>query len=289
MTEAIVVQQAKTAGFVNSGYNRKNQARIAQEEKELEALTKQASPASEDDDTQAPDSKEDKPLSREEESFKKRYGDLRRHAQEKEREWQEKLDALEARVSNPSTRLPTSDEDLEAWISKHPDVAAIVQTMAAKEAEKRLKGTEDKLRQIDEDRHEITRKQAEQAIRDAHSDFDTIKESDDFHDWAEDQPKWVQDAIYENADDPRSVVRVIDLYKSDKGLTKSAKKQQDRDAVSLVKAKTKVALENDSGDMTYSESQVNKMTDKEYEKHQDKIMEAMRTNKFRYDLSGAAR
>lgn len=286
MTETVVTQQVKSAGFVNSGYNRKNQARIAQEEKELEDLTKQKS---EVEDAPPLETKEDKPLSREEESFKKRYGDLRRHAQEKEREWQEKFDSLEARIANPSAVLPTSDEDLEAWISKNPDVAAIVQTMAAKEAEKRLKGTEDKLRQIDEDRHEITRKQAEQTIRDAHSDFDTIKESDDFHDWAEDQPKWVQDAIYENADDPRSVVRVIDLYKVDKGLTKSAKKQQDRDAVSLVKAKTKVALENDSGEVTYSESQINKMSDKDYEKHQDKIMEAMRTGKFRYDLSGAAR
>lgn len=286
MTETVVTQQVKSAGFVNSGYNRKNQARIAQEEKELEDLTKQKS---EVEDAPPLETKEDKPLSREEESFKKRYGDLRRHAQEKEREWQEKFDSLEARIANPSAVLPTSDEDLEAWISKNPDVAAIVQTMAAKEAKKRLKGTEDKLRQIDEDRHEITRKQAEQTIRDAHSDFDTIKESDDFHDWAEDQPKWVQDAIYENADDPRSVVRVIDLYKVDKGLTKSAKKQQDRDAVSLVKAKTKVALENDSGEVTYSESQINKMSDKDYEKHQDKIMEAMRTGKFRYDLSGAAR
>lgn len=286
MTETVVTQQVKSAGFVNSGYNRKNQARIAQEEKELEDLTKQKS---EVEDAPPLETKEDKPLSREEESFKKRYGDLRRHTQEKEREWQEKFDSLEARVANPSAVLPTSDEDLEAWISKNPDVAAIVQTMAAKEAEKRLKGTEDKLRQIDEDRHEITRKQAEQTIRDAHSDFDAIKESDDFHDWAEDQPKWVQDAIYENADDPRSVVRVIDLYKVDKGLTKSAKKQQDRDAVSLVKAKTKVALENDSGEVTYSESQINKMSDKDYEKHQDKIMEAMRTGKFRYDLSGAAR
>lgn len=286
MTETVVTQQVKSAGFVNSGYNRKNQARIAQEEKELEDLTKQKS---EVEDAPPLETKEDKPLSREEESFKKRYGDLRRHTQEKEREWQEKFDSLEARIANPSAVLPTSDEDLEAWISKNPDVAAIVQTMAAKEAEKRLKGTEDKLRQIDEDRHEITRKQAEQTIRDAHSDFDTIKESDDFHDWAEDQPKWVQDAIYENADDPRSVVRVIDLYKVDKGLTKSAKKQQDRDAVSLVKAKTKVALENDSGEVTYSESQINKMSDKDYEKHQDKIMEAMRTGKFRYDLSGAAR
>ncbi len=37
------------------------------------------------------------------------------------------------------------------------------------------------------------------------------------------------------------------------------------------------------------ESQVDKMSDKEYAKNQEAIMEAMRTGKFVYDLSGAAR
>lgn len=278
----------KPAGFVDSNYNRKNRERIEQQEKELEDLL--AGKAPEEDDQQVEDKKEDtKSVSREEESFKKRYGDLRRYSQEKEREWQEKFDALEAKLSNPTTAMPTSDEDLEAWINTNPDVARIVQTLVAKEAEKRIKGTEDKIRKIDEDRYELTRQKAEQAIRDAHSDFDSIKESDDFHDWADDQPKWVQDAIYENADDPRSVIRVIDLYKVDKGLTKNAKKQQDRDAVSLVRSKSRPNLDDDSGEVAYSESKVAKMSDKEYEKHQDKIMEAMRTNKFKYDLSGGAR
>ena len=66
--------------------------------------------------------------------------------------------------------------------------------------------------------------QQKQKIRETHPDFDTLRKADEFHDWAEAQPKWVQDAIYENADDPASVVRVIDLYKVDKGLTKTAKK-----------------------------------------------------------------
>ena len=38
-------------------------------------------------------------------------------------------------------------------------------------------------------------------------------QSDEFHDWVDEQPKWVQDALYENSDDPASVIRVIDLYK----------------------------------------------------------------------------
>ena len=33
-----------------------------------------------------------------------------------------------------------------------------------------------------------------------HPDFDEIRDGDEFHEWAEDQPKWVQDALYENDD-----------------------------------------------------------------------------------------
>lgn len=276
-----------TAKLVDSSYTRKNRERIAQEEKELEDLMAGKPPTEDKQEEDSP--KEEKTLSREEESFKKRYGDLRRYSQEKEKEWQEKFASLEARLSNTSMVPPTSEEDLEAWISKNPDVASIVQAMAAKEAEKRIKGTEEKLRKIDEDRFELNRKKAEQTIREAHSDFDAIKESDDFHDWADDQPKWVQDAIYENADDARSVIRVIDLYKVDKGLTATAKKQEAREAASLVKAKNKTSLDKETGDFTFSESKVARMSDKEYEANQDKILEAMRTGKFNYDLSGAAR
>ena len=45
-------------------------------------------------------------LTREEKSFKKRYGDLRRHMAEKEKEWKEKLEAAK---SDTSVRPPKSD------------------------------------------------------------------------------------------------------------------------------------------------------------------------------------
>ena len=50
-----------------------------------------------------------------------------------------------------------------------------------------------------------------------HPDFIEIRQDDTFHNWAKDQPKWVQDAL-ENVDDAKSVARVIDLYKIDKVL-----------------------------------------------------------------------
>ena len=83
---------------------------------------------------------------------------------------------------------------------------------------------ESRLSELDKVQSEAERKKAEAAIMETNPDFHKLKASDEVHDWAEEQPKWVQDAIYENADDPASVVGGIDLNKYDKGSTKTAKK-----------------------------------------------------------------
>lgn len=287
------VEKVKVAGFVDTGYSRKNQARIKAEEEELERLMRGETQEEEVEENKEPpkkekaEIKEEPVLSKEEESFKKRYGDLRRHLQQKEKEWEERLKQLEEGTT--SFVPPKSPEEVEAWLQQHPDVGAIVQALAAKEADKRFGQAEARLQELDNERFEIQRQKAEAAILKAHPDFDEIKESDDFHDWADEQPKWVQDAVYENADDPRSVIRVLDLYKVDKGMTKTAKKQADREAASMVKKSTKPAVEEDESSSYFTESQVAKMSLEEYEKNQNKILEAQRTGKFKYDLSGGAR
>lgn len=290
------VEREKIAGFVDSGYNRKNQERIAREEAELEELIRlqRGDAPKEEDEPKAQETAkepEDENLSGEEKSFKKRYGDLRRHMSEKEKEWQKKFEQLEARLNNTSAIVPpSSDEDLEAWVAKYPDVASVVKALADKAANERFKGADEELEELKSMRIEAKKEKAEAQIRKKHSDFDEIKVADEFHDWAEEQPKWIQDAIYENLEDPLALIRAIDLYKADKGLTTSAKKQKEKEAAgSIINKSSRVVVESDEGSFTFSESQVNKMSDKEYEKNEDKIMEAMRSGKFLYDMSGGAR
>jgi hypothetical protein len=118
-----------------------------------------------------------------------------------------------------------------------------------------------------------------------HPDFSDIREDNAFHDWAEEQPKWVQDALYENTDDARSVARVIDLYKQDKGIAKLKVKNDDKAAASSVSTRRGAAAEPDQSSNYLTESAVNKMSSKEYDKRQEEILEAMRTGKFIYDMS----
>ena len=242
----------------------------------------------EEKQTESEEEKEesDEGLSREEKSFKKRYGDLRRHMAEKEKEWKE---SLEDHNNTVSLRAPTSDEDIEAWAEKYPDVAAIVETIASKKADEKFAVAEERLREFDEAAYEAERTKAEITIRKSHADFDELRDSDKFHDWVESQPKWVRDALYENSDDAASVVRVIDLYKVDNGMTIAAKKKASRDAAKTVSKRSTPAVDSEGSASMIKESEVAKMSDKDFEENYDKIQKAMSSGKFIYDVSGKAR
>lgn len=315
MAQLDTVKTPKTAGYIDRGYNyAKKKMLLEQEEKEIarleaqqrgETLEEEESDSEgaeatqvqetsraqqEEADSEAEAQEDDSSLDPEEKSFKKRYGDLRRHMQQKEKEWQDRLEALEGRAKTQNIIPPKSDEDIEKWAKKYPDVAGIVETIAAKKAQELFKTAESRLAEFDKVQSEATRTRAENQIRDSHPDFDKLRASDEFHDWADAQPKWVQDALYENADDPASVVRVIDLYKVDKGLNPAAKKQTAKDAASVVSRKTsKANIDPDDSSNYIKESQVAKMSADEFEKRSDEINQAIRSGKFVYDISGRAR
>jgi len=296
MPELAEVETPKTAGFVDRGYNHeKRKLRMEEEAKEIAELEAQQRGESEEPEEAEETTKEaeadteakEETLSAEEKSFKKRYGDLRRHMQQKEKEWDEKFESLQS--SKASVIPPKSDEDIEAWATKYPDVAGIVETIATKKAQEMFSKADTRLKELDEAHSEANRVKSENKIRESHSDFDKLREADEFHDWADEQPKWVKDALYENADDPDSVVRVIDLYKIDKGLTIKDKKANKKAAALPVTRRSKTQVDVADANEMIRESDVAKMSDKEFEERADEINKAMRNGKFVYDVSGNAR
>jgi hypothetical protein len=184
---------------------------------------------------------------------------------------------------------PKSDEDIEEWSREYPDVAGIVETIAAKKAQEMFERANTRIKELDEAQAEAERVKAENEIRKSHSDFDDLRGSDEFHDWAEEQPKWVRDALYENSDDPASVIRVIDLYKSDKGLTNEAKKAKTKAAAKTVTKRSRTEVDLADANGMIRESEVAKMSDKEFEERSNEINAAMRSGKFVYDVTGSAR
>ena len=211
------MQPQKKVAFANRKYTNEEKRKV--EEEELEQMLKEQRGESEEPEEVEPDGAEEK-------TFKKRYSDLRRHQQKQAEEFRQEIDNLKRQLTDAAKKeikLPKSDEDIETWAKEYPDVAAIVETIAMKKASEQASALEERIKAIDEMQVSATKEKAEAELMQLHPDFDDIRDSDEFHEWAEAQPKWVQDALYENDNDARSAARAIDLYKADMGIGKKKK------------------------------------------------------------------
>ena len=267
--------------------------RIKKDEEELQQLLKEQTGDEEQEENKDSIEEKEEPKNAEERTFKKRYGDLRRHSQEKEKEYQKRLKDLESQLDNAAKKemkLPKSDEDLEAWAKEYPDVAKIVETIAMKKAREQSEQLEKKIQQIDEMNMSVVKERAEVELLKLHPDFDEIRDSDDFHEWAEQQPKWIQDALYENENDARAAGRAIDLYKADRNIGKKDTSKDDKSAAKAINTKSKkTEVDVTETSKKIRESDVQRMSADQYEKNADMIMEAIRSGNFLYDISGSAR
>lgn len=263
----------------------KNDARLVREDQELEELE---SKKVEDTKEEA----EEKELSFEEETFKKRYGDLRRYNQQLVSEKDNRIKELEQQLSSMSTgpQFPKTKEELDGWKSKYPDVFGHIQTMILQnnqELDTKYKKGLEQVKQIED---QINRDKAIAALNRLHPDFfNKILPDPKFKEWAEAQPAWMIDSL--NGWDAIAAGRVIDLYKADMGLYTKEKQKVDskREAAENVTRKVSSGPDMSSDRPKYKESQIEKMSAREYERLEDDIMEAFRTGRIEYDVTGAAR
>ena len=279
------MQSEKKVAFATRKYS--NADKRKQEEAELEQMLKEQR-----GETEEPITEEPEPASAEEKTFKKRYSDLRRHQQQQAEDFKKELAELRSQLDSATKKemkLPKSDEDIEEWAKNYPDVAAIVETIAMKKASEQSSALEERIKAIDELQLSATKEKAEAELMRLHPDFDIIRDSDEFHEWADNQPKWVQDALYENDNDARSAARAIDLYKADMGISKK-KPKSDKEAAKSVSTRNSRSKPQENEEASYlKESEVQRMSAQEYENRSDEIMEAIRSGKFIYDVSGNAR
>jgi len=287
MSEVDTVQVEEKKAFISRPYS--NSERIKKDEEELEEMLRvQKGEVSEEEQEQ-----EAEPTTAEERSFKKRYGDLRRHTQKQQEDLQSQISELKEQLTSATKKemkLPKTDDEIDVWMSKYPDVAAIVETIAIKKAREQSTELEERVTKINKMQEDAERQKAETVLLQLHPDFDEIRQDDDFHTWAEEQPRWIQQALYDNDNDAQAAARAIDLYKADRGISTKKKSKRSSNAAEMVDTRAtrnRPTAEDTSG--VIKESDVQKMSATQYEKNQDNIMEAIRSGKFVYDLSGSAR
>ena len=213
--------------------------------------------------------------------YKKRYDDLKSHYDSKLDEFkareQELLD--EAAKNRPNYVAPKSPEDLEKFREQYPDVYEVVETVAHMQSSEKTKTLEEKLATLQEREADISRKEAEKRLRSNHPDFDDLRNSDDFHGWAKEQPKSIQDWIYSNTDDADLASRALDLFKKDIGIDTSSEakkpssKRSRKSAADMVSTKT-TAVEPKQ-EKIWTEREIAAMSIHEFDKFEDEIGQAI--------------
>ena len=115
-----------------------------------------------------------------------------------------------------------------------------------------------------------------------HPDFEDIRNSDDFHGWAKEQPKSIQDWIYNNADDADLASRALDLFKKDFGIEptkiKSSSKQTRKSAADMVSTKTTSVEPKQQ--KVWSEREIAAMSVAEFDKYEQEISDAMQEGRI---------
>ena len=223
------------------------------------------------------ESKKDEPYKRPD--YKKRYDDLKKHYDSKLNEFKSREQELleEAASNRPAYKAPKSPEELEKFRTDYPDVYDVVETVAHMESETKAKVLEERLSKLQERETELIRESAEKRLMDKHPDFEDIRNSDDFHDWAKEQPKSIQDWIYKNADDADLASRAIDLFKKDIGMdlpkTKSSSTKPTKGSAADM-VSTKTTSVDPQQERVWSEKEIAAMSMAEYDKYENAISEA---------------
>ena len=245
-------------------YFDKPKAKAKQPEQEVEQEVQQESP-------------KDQPYKRPD--YKKRYDDLKKHYDSKLNEFKSREQELldKAAENRPNYVAPKSPEELEKFKEEYPDVYEVVETVSHLQAEEKSKDLQEKLERLQEREKELVRKDAEKRLMDKHPDFEDIRNSDDFHGWAKEQPKSIQDWIYKNADDADLASRALDLFKRDIGMDsapkKSDSKQSKKSAADMVSTKT-TAVEPKQQKI-WTEKEIANMSMDEFDKYEEEISQAM--------------
>jgi hypothetical protein len=216
--------------------------------------------------------------------YKKRYDDLKKHYDSKLNEFKSREQELieEATSNRTEYKAPKSEEELEEFKNNYPDVYEVVETVAHMQSETKAKVLEERLSKLQERENQLVRQSAEKRLMERHPDFEDIKNSDDFHGWAKEQPKSIQDWIYKNADDADLASRALDLFKKDFGIdapkAKSSSKPTRKSAADMVSTKTK-SIEP-TQQKVWSEKEIAAMSVAEFDKFEKEISDAMQEGRI---------
>lgn len=232
-----------------------------------------------------PEEQADKPYQKVD--YKKRYDDLKKHYDGRVNSFKSREQELlaEIRANRPTYKAPKSAEEIEAFKKEYPDVYGVVETVAHLRSSKETEDLKEEIKQLKELNQTVNKEKAEAKLARMHPDFEQIRESDEFHSWAESQPEAIKGWVYGNATNAELASRAIDLFKQDTGKSKS-KPELSGDLVAaseMVKVKNSKEIGYGSKKI-WTRSQIAAMSQSEFDKNEKAITEAMSEGRVINDM-----
>jgi len=266
------------------------------------SLDKDEEPEQQVEEQKPETTEEPEPKTPEEKTWKQRYGNLKSYVdttlKPRIKELEEQVKTATAEPPKGSVEVPegSSDDEVKAWLEKYPDVARVVSRLAEQIANDKVSKYEEKLNKIEQESAETRAEKAYRELVELHPDFPKLAKTEAFHSWLREQDEADQDVFLNDNDmNVKKASKLLKLFKAETGIPldpKKAEKAAVKEAARDVNSRSRAEEPKVDGDGTvYSESLVQKMSSKRgwYEANEEAILKAVRTGKFVYDMSGAAR
>jgi uncharacterized protein YutD len=220
--------------------------------------------------------------------YKKRYDDLKRYYDRKLGEWSNKEGDLKAQLrdNRPKYTPPKSADELSAFKKDYPDIYGVVETVSHLQSQTEMKGLQEEVDSLKKANIALSQREAQLELSKFHPDFNQIKESDDFHNWADTQPMEIKKWVYENTSDGKLAARAVDLYKKDRGLGLDKKATEDKRVTQgadlLVKTNEQIQPPTNNK-VIFKSSDFERMSDAEFERNEKEILIAQREGRITRD------
>lgn len=213
----------------------------------------------------------ERPVDAEEKVFKKRYDDLKRHYDSTLVKHKEQVNSLESQLQEnvDKINLPKTKDEVNAWKEKYPDVYDIIETIAYTKAEEKAKKVEADLKNLETEQIAVKQEKAEVELARLHPDYQELRKNEDFHKWVDEQDDVIKGWLYSNATNAKLAARAIDLYKSDKNITKqkaSSKLEASKSVTSTSKKDVDASVKK-----VWKVSDISKLKPAQFEKFEKEI------------------
>ena len=134
---------------------------------------------------------------------------------------------------------------------------------------KKAKKVEADLKNLETEQIAVKQEKAEVELARLHPDYQDLRKNEDFHKWVDEQDDIIKGWLYSNATNAKLAARAIDLYKSDKNITKqksNSKLEASKSVTSTSKKDVDASVKK-----VWKVSEISKLKPAQFEKFEKEI------------------